>query len=358
MTSREESSLWAAATWPWLGGRRRKRFLAALVAVAWVALLAIVVADARNWVTYPAKSPQSDLDLYWAEANRVAAGETYYEAAKQELIARGFPTASTFNWRTPLPMWLLGKLPRPVYGKVLLACAGSALAGWGGILLLQKSGRIVALTGTIALCGSVLPCFVGELYVSPILWASVFVGLSLCAESTGHARTGILLGTVAAVFRELAAGYCLLAACRALARGRRREAAEWCLGVACFAVWYLWHMYQVATIVGGARVADTSMWWNLKSPWYLVQCAQMNGFLIVLPRWVSMVYLTFALVGLVYWSRRSGELACWTVIAYLAVFLVVGHRLNDYWGELISPPLAMGFGHAPAAFTAIRRQLS
>ena len=37
-----------------------------------------------------------------------------------ELRTRGYPTASVFNWRTPLPLWVIGKLPHPMIGKVLL----------------------------------------------------------------------------------------------------------------------------------------------------------------------------------------------------------------------------------------------
>ena len=47
--------------------------------------------------------------LYRAEVDRIRNGEGYYQAAAAELTARGYPTRSVFNWRTPLPMWLLGK---------------------------------------------------------------------------------------------------------------------------------------------------------------------------------------------------------------------------------------------------------
>ena len=58
--------------------------------------------------------------LYRAEVDRIHRGEGYYQAAAAELTPRGYPTRSVFNWRTPLPMWLLGKLPAAAIGKVLL----------------------------------------------------------------------------------------------------------------------------------------------------------------------------------------------------------------------------------------------
>ena len=58
--------------------------------------------------------------LYRAEVDRIHSGEGYYQAAAAELTARGYPTRSVFNWRTPLPVWLLGKMPAVVLGKALL----------------------------------------------------------------------------------------------------------------------------------------------------------------------------------------------------------------------------------------------
>ena len=55
-----------------------------------------------------------DVFLYMSEIKRIHAGENYYQVAAEELVAQGYPTASVFNWRTPLPMWLIGKLPDPL----------------------------------------------------------------------------------------------------------------------------------------------------------------------------------------------------------------------------------------------------
>ena len=39
----------------------------------------------------------------------IHAGQSYYDAAAAELTARGYPTHSVFNWRTPLLELALGK---------------------------------------------------------------------------------------------------------------------------------------------------------------------------------------------------------------------------------------------------------
>ena len=55
-----------------------------------------------------------DVSLYMTEVRRIHAGENYYQVAAEELPGSGYPTASVFNWRTPLPMWLIGKMPGPL----------------------------------------------------------------------------------------------------------------------------------------------------------------------------------------------------------------------------------------------------
>ena len=68
----------------------------------------------------------TDQDLYRTEVERIHAGESYYQAAAAELPARGYPTASVLNWRSPLPIWAIGKLPDPLLGRLLLIAAGLA----------------------------------------------------------------------------------------------------------------------------------------------------------------------------------------------------------------------------------------
>ena len=79
------------------------------------------------------KACSGDIALYLAEIQRIHAGENYYQVAAEELVSRGYPTASVFNWRTPLPMWLIGKLPEVLWGRlVLIAARGDAADGLRG----------------------------------------------------------------------------------------------------------------------------------------------------------------------------------------------------------------------------------
>src|SRR4051812_7219871 len=59
-------------------------------------------------VDKPTDGP-GDIALYRAEVDRMHAGEEYYTVAGEELRSRGYPTRSVFNWRTPLPTWLIAR---------------------------------------------------------------------------------------------------------------------------------------------------------------------------------------------------------------------------------------------------------
>ena len=95
-----------------------------LVAVAGVA---VTLSPLSSSNLGPHPNEAGDVALYRAEVDRIHRGEGYYQAAAAELTARGYPTRSVFNWRTPLPVWLLGKMPAVVLGKALLGALALAL---------------------------------------------------------------------------------------------------------------------------------------------------------------------------------------------------------------------------------------
>src|SRR5437879_4557560 len=95
-----------------------------VLAIAAVVTLFFVAVTLSPLATGFADAPDrgaSDVQLYQAEVTRIQSGEGFYDAAAAELAGRGYPTRSIFNWRTPLPVWLLGKLPDPEFGRVLLS---------------------------------------------------------------------------------------------------------------------------------------------------------------------------------------------------------------------------------------------
>ena len=112
---------------PPTGYARLRPWQARAVLAAWAILAIVCLAkmptppppcDARDEATN-----NGDVALYRAEVDRIHAGEGYYRVVGEELVARGYPTRSVFNWRTPLPVWLIGKpAPRRRWAKSCWGC--------------------------------------------------------------------------------------------------------------------------------------------------------------------------------------------------------------------------------------------
>jgi len=117
------------------------RVVLGLLAVATVLSVAITLSPLGTTRVGNDSPGEGDVALYWAEVERIRAGEGYYEAAAVELVERGYPTRSVFNWRTPLPMWMIGKLPSAVLGKGLLGLLALAVIVLGFEALAREQGH-------------------------------------------------------------------------------------------------------------------------------------------------------------------------------------------------------------------------
>jgi hypothetical protein len=292
-----------------------------------------------------------DVALYRAEVDRIHRGEGYYQAAAAELTARDYPTRSVFNWRMPLPMWLLGKLPAPAWGKAMLGAmallvmlmAFEAVAREGGSVLRHPLACALLLTGPL------LPTIVGDAFFMPVLWAGVLVALSVCAYGTNRPWLGVTCGLAAVVFRELALPYCLVCAAMAWWQGRRRELAAWTLGLAGWLALFVLHCWQVSAWIGPDARAHEQGWLQFGGAGFVISTAQMNAYLFGLPPWVTPIYLVAAMVGLAGWSTPLGTRVGLSTCAFLMAFAVVGQSFNQYWGCLIGPLLCFGVARFPAS---------
>jgi hypothetical protein len=77
--------------------------------------------------------------------------------------------------------------------------------------------------------------------------------------------------------------------------------------------------------------------------------ATFNGLFLLLPVWVTALYLPLALLGLV-GGKSSGRMGA-TVLSFLVLFACVGKPDNLYWGSLYTPLLALGL---PWVWPAVR----
>ena len=115
----------AATRYRWLDRRRE---------IGGLAVLSLAVAGCLSVSLGPppklgnVKGPL-DVELYYAVTQRVQAGQAYCDALGGELQARGYPTRSVFNWRTPLHTELIAHLPSLAWARVLLLLAAACAIG-------------------------------------------------------------------------------------------------------------------------------------------------------------------------------------------------------------------------------------
>jgi hypothetical protein len=310
---------------------------------------------------FPAQG-DGDTGLYRAEISRIHAGEGYYQAAAKELVARGYPTQSVFNWRTPLPVWALGKLPDPGLGKaisILLALALVTL-GFEWISREAEKGnhprvpvgdspspltprpsplatRPSPLLAALLLAGTLFECALDDQYVSPELWAGILLGLSMAAYGLKRPYLAAAMGVAALFFRELALPYCLLAAALAWRQGRRREVWGWLAGMTAWALFFGLHAIAVRNWTPPGALAHREGWIQFGGLPFVISTMQMHTGLLLLPQWVAAIYFVAVLFGAAGWQGEMGQRLGLTISTYVAAFSVVGHDFNQYWGELLVP---------------------
>ena len=323
--------------------RRQARVVLVLVAVLTVGLVIVALGvPPRD----PSKAGPGDVGLYKAEIERIRDGEGYYEAAGAELRPRGYPTTNLFNWRTPLPMWLIGKLPYPL-GKALLIAAAAGVLILGFRLMEREAGTMAAFCCVVLLIGAMLPCVLGDLYVMPVVWAGIFLALSAAAYSNDRRGLGLGAALAALFLRDLAAPYCLYVFATTLRDRKYRELAVWFVGLAAYAAFFALHASTVSTLIRPDDITHDHGWIRLGGAAFVIGITRMNCYLLVLPLWVSALYLMAALVGLAGWNSKAGTLLGLTLAAYVAAFAIVGQPFNLYWGSLIAPLMCFGVARAP-----------
>jgi len=315
----------------------------------------ITCSDWKSGYADAANRGPGDVELYRAEVERVGRGESYYSAAAAELHERGYPTRSIFNWRTPLPMWLIGRLGKDSAGA-LLGVIAMGLVCFSFTFVQQQAGLRQAVFTVLLLTGALMPCTLDDLFVMPEIWAGVLIAFSVSAYGIGRSRFGLAAGLAALFVRELAAPYCLLSLALAWRGKRRWEAGAWLGGLAAYAIFYAWHVSQVLPRIGPHDVAHAQGWLRFGGAAFLISTVQMNVYLLLLPQWLSAIYLVAALLGAINLQSSAGQRVGLTIALYSMAFSVVGQSFNQYWGSLTAPVLCLAAAQCPSAVCRLWRR--
>src|SRR4051812_30505214 len=178
---------------------------------------------------------EDDVSLFSSIVERLARGEGYYDATGSELRARGYPSRSVFNWRTPLLLTVVSRGP---------TVARAVLIGLGVLLLMativefSSQPPVVVIGAALAQAGAIpITVIPGAIYLHEA-WAGALLAISLWLYWRERWIAGALVGLLALFVRELVAPYCVVATLLAI-RGRRwREAGIWLAGGAAYFAFY------------------------------------------------------------------------------------------------------------------------
>lgn len=328
---------------------RRARAALAAWAIGTALCVAITLSPAASRVTPKGRPGVGDNALYWAIANRVSAGEDFYQASAQELSARHYPMASVFNWRVPLPIAMVGWVRYPWIARLMLGAIGLGVLLLGVEMLVRERHRLQAALGALLLTGPLGLCVLDDLFVMPVLWAGAWIALSVCAYDLKWRRLAVVAGLAAPFFREVALPYCLLSAALAWRDRRPREVAVWAAGLAVWGLYFAYHCVEVLRVMPANAPAFSGSWIQFGGLPFAIATTQMNPYLLVVPQWVTGLYFAAGLFALAGWNTPAGRRIAATVCLFVILFAVVGRPFNYYWGLLTAPLFCLSVSQFPGA---------
>ena len=292
--------------------------------------------------SYDAKSSDTpDVALYQETVKRVHNGENYYTALGGVLRAAHRPTDSVLNWRAPLHLMLVALAPNLIWPRVILAALGIFALILGFTVMTQTGIAVLAVSEALLMLGPLLVCFGAEGIYFGEVWAGVLIAASVGAYATGLRKVAIGLALFAPFFRELALPYVLVCGVLAWREKRRGETLAFVFGIAAFLAYYATHLIKVHSLLTPADLPNPAGWVQFGGIAFLLRASSV-GWLMILPPWLTAIYLPVSVLGIAGWSHAVAPRIALTVGAYLVAFSIVGHSVNLYWGELYAPLLSFG----------------
>lgn len=326
------------------------RLFQALAAAAVLVLLVGLIAI--GLMKPPAALPDisagtGDVALYNRIVSHMRGGESYYPAAIREAREHHYPLRPFVTVRLPTLAWFLAALPGELAGRIsLMILAAVTLLAWARRLAALQMPALRFGFAMLCLTSGIVPAFLPEALPMHEVWAGLLIALSMALRSPNRWLAAVVIGTIAALTRELAVAYLLAMMALALKERRYGEAGAWTAGIAVFALAMMLHAAQVHQLVTAADPASQG-WLQLGGWRFVLDTAQWNVLLSAAPTWVTAVVLPLALLGLT--ASPVDQRLLLTIAGYIAAFTVVGRGDNFYWGLLIAPLWPMGLASAPTA---------
>jgi hypothetical protein len=294
----------------------------------------------------------SDMDLYALTVERLRENMDYYRALGLGLSGGNFPTASVFNWRTPLYLSLMAWAPNALVLHLAIWLVALLAVGLAGAWAALQLGHIGLIAGCVLAAASLLGVPAQRAVFSFELAAGMLILIGFAAHGLKWHWPGFAALVLALFIRELAAVPVLVMLGFAWWHRRRVEALAGLLAIGAYGAHYAWHAQMVAQAVEGRGVPGPD-WLYFGGLQFVLATAAFNGVFMLTPLWVSALVLPLGLLGLAHW--RPGLPALVTVLVYLAIFAIGGRPFNAYWGALYMPLVTLGLAFAPAAMLTLAR---
>jgi hypothetical protein len=302
-----------------------------------------VSALAQPGPTLPAdvRTGASDVAMFQSVIDTMRGGGPYYATMADALQRGHYPVGQSFNWRTPLLLSALASVPTMVGTAVAAGLCVALLSVT--VVVMARQPRAAAATVVLMQSGVLMTIAVPESHVMGELWAGLLIGLSVCAYIRKRPVTGMFLGVFALFVRELSAPYCVVCTIAAIASRRWREVAGWCGGTLLYISYYTWHVLHIHPHQLSSDVTPASSWLACGGLQCLLSKLQWHAWLMLAPRWASVLALLLVLAGIGY--RKTPAHVRITSAVYVMFFLVAGKAFNQYWGMMAWPTWAFACGY-------------
>lgn len=332
---------------------------AALAAIALAMLLAIVTAPVNRPVTSQVAAPSAgavqrdtDLKLYDAIAERVAAGENYYRSAIAEQRARDFPVRPGLAVRLPTLAHLTAALGSGGMAVLAGLLGLTVAAAWWLRLGIEPGGRDRRPVAIALLAVGTLLGLKPQYLVLHEVWAGLLLALALALHRPGKWRAAWLAAAAAVAVREHALPFVLLMGALAAWRRRWPETAAWAGLAALFGLGLCWHLAQVdALLLPSDRPSPP--WLVLRGLRGLTGNLIDSSILQLLPPRLGGPLALLPLIGWAGWKSDLAQTAALLFAGYGLLFMVAGRDNNFYWALMVTPAWFVGLAQTPMALRGL-----
>ena len=294
----------------------------------------------------------TDLQLYDVIAERVAAGENYYEVAVEEQRARDFPVQPGLAVRLPTLAFITAGVGQ--WGLIVLALTlGIAtLVAWHYRLRDVPGGpgrlRYMLLLLVIGAVAGLKPQYLALHEV----WAGMLIALSLGLYRKKRWIWALLAAALALAIRELALPFILLMGALALLRGNRGEALAWLGVVIVFTIGLTAHLSAVSALTSSADPASPG-WFAMRGLGGWTANIVLSSPLYLLPPMLAAPLALLPLLGWAGWRSKFGETGFLLCLGYGVLFMIAGRENNFYWALIVMPIWFVGLAFVPRAMASL-----